>query len=96
MVLRGGGSKIPKKLAHIVSASPSREDLPVSSFPITSNERRGNPGIFLKVYFPVLDGHDVVEDGVDGGGEVVEAARDVEELLVHHLATNDGNCELKH
>ena len=48
------------------------------------------------MYFPVLDGHDVVEDGVDGGGEVVEAARDVEELLVHHLATNDRSFELKH
>ncbi len=34
---------------------------------------------------PVLDGHDVVQNGVDGGGEVVEAPRDVEQLLVDLL-----------
>ena len=31
---------------------------------------------------PVLDTHQVVEDGVERGGEVVEAAGDVEEVLV--------------
>ena len=39
------------------------------------------------MYFPIFDGHDVVEDGVDGGGEVVEAAGDVEQLLVDDLLT---------
>ena len=36
----------------------------------------------LSPHPPVLDGHDVVEDGIDRGGEVVEAASDVEQLLV--------------
>lgn len=31
---------------------------------------------------PVLKGHEVVEDGVDGGGEVVEEPGDVVEVLV--------------
>ena len=31
---------------------------------------------------PVLEAHQVVEDGVDGGGEVVEEAGDVVEVLV--------------
>ena len=33
---------------------------------------------------PVLDGHHVVEDGVDGGGDVVADAGDVHEVLVDH------------
>ena len=32
---------------------------------------------------PVLGAHQVVEDGVEGGGEEVEAAGEVEEVLVH-------------
>lgn len=39
---------------------------------------------------PVFDGHDVVEDGVDRGGEVVEAAGDVEEFLVDLLVDSLG------
>ena len=31
----------------------------------------------------VLCAHEVVEDGVEGGGEEVEAAGEVEEVLVH-------------
>ena len=31
----------------------------------------------------VLGAHEVVEDGVEGGGEEVEAAGEVEEVLVH-------------
>ena len=37
------------------------------------------------VFSPIFDGHHIVEDGVDGGGEVVETPRDVEELLVDLL-----------
>lgn len=33
----------------------------------------------------VLDGHEVVEERVGGGGEVVEAAGQVVEPLVHHV-----------
>jgi hypothetical protein len=32
---------------------------------------------------PVFEAHKVVEDGVDGGAEVVEETRDVEQVLVH-------------
>ena len=32
--------------------------------------------------FPVLAAHQVVQDGVEGGGEEVEAARDVHQVLV--------------
>ena len=35
------------------------------------------------VSFAVLGAHQVVEDGVEGGGEEVEAAGEVEEVLVH-------------
>ena len=31
---------------------------------------------------PVLAAHEVVEDGVEGGGQEVEAARDVHQVLV--------------
>ena len=41
--------------------------------------------MFKDIYSPIFDGHDVVQDGVDGGGEVVEAASDVEELLIDDL-----------
>ena len=41
--------------------------------------------MFKDIYSPIFDWHDVVQDGVDGGGEVVEAARDVEELLIDDL-----------
>ena len=37
---------------------------------------------------PVLDTHQVVEDGVERGGEKVEAAREVEEILI------DGSVEI--
>ena len=30
----------------------------------------------------VLGAHEVVEDGVEGGGEVVEAAREIHEILI--------------
>ena len=32
---------------------------------------------------PVLEAHDVVEDRVDGGAEVVEESRDVEEVFIN-------------
>ena len=35
------------------------------------------------VSLAVLGAHQVVEDGVEGGGEEVEAAGEVEEVLVH-------------
>lgn len=31
---------------------------------------------------PILDGHEIVEDGVDGRADVVGDARDVHEVLV--------------
>ena len=31
---------------------------------------------------PIFDRHQIVQDGVDGGGDVVEDARDVHEILV--------------
>lgn len=37
----------------------------------------------LSERLPVLDRHQVVEDGVNGGGDVVQDARDVHEILVN-------------
>ena len=37
----------------------------------------------LLYYIPVLETHDIVENGVDCGAEVVEETRNVEEILIH-------------